>query len=105
MGFEQLNPDWMWSKSRVQSVQLRERREREVNRPQSEVFAELRLMSGDNRQLGNDRRIYEGKGPLNTLTYYSTVCLLDVASVPVVHSPQIHAINMERNVHVVTVQI
>lgn len=87
MGFEQLNPDWTWSKFKVQSVQLRERREREVNRLESEVFAELRLMRGDNQQLGNDRRIYEGKGPLSTLTYYSTVCLLNVASVPVVHSP------------------
>lgn len=69
----------MWSKSKVQSVQLQERREREVNRLESEVFAELWLMRGDNRQLGNDRRIYEGKGPLNTLTYYSTICLLNVA--------------------------
>lgn len=84
----------MWSKSKVQSVQLQERKECEVNRLESEVFAELRLMRGDNRQLGNDRRIYEGKGPLNTLTYYSTVCLLNVASAPVVHSPQIHMINI-----------
>lgn len=94
MGFEQLNPDWMWSKSKVQSVQLRERREREVNRLESEVFAELRLMSRDNRQLRNDRRIYKGKGPLNTLTYYSTVCLLNVASVPVARSPQTYMINI-----------